>query len=232
MKHTILHIILLYITVTHNLIMVTHPSRESIFTEIYTTNFWSDTESVSGQGSNLHQTAVIRKKIPELLRNLGIQTVLDIPCGDFYWMNSVDLSFLTYIGADIVQELITQNQQLYGSPTKQFIQCDLVTGPLPKADLIICRDCLVHLPFNDILQALQTIKQSGARYLLVTTFTQRTTNYNIATAGDWRPLNMQKPPFNFPEPLTIINEECSQNGNQFTDKCLGLWLLDSITLNN
>jgi len=46
---------------------------------------------------------------------------------------------------------------------------------------------------------LRNIRRSGSAYLLVTTFPDRKENVDIIT-GNWRPLNMEKPPFNFPRP--------------------------------
>jgi hypothetical protein len=48
--------------------------------------------------------------------------------------------------------------------------------------------------------------------------------------GKWRPLNMQLPPFNFPNPICIINEKCTEGEGEFKDKSLGLWRLKDIIL--
>jgi hypothetical protein len=48
------------------------------------------------------------------------------------------------------------------------------------------------------------------------------------TTGDWRLLNLEKPPFNFPKPLQLLNEQCSEGGGQFCDKSLGLWRVQDI----
>lgn len=59
-------------------------SYNAIFTDIYKGNKWHDNESFSGSGSNLEQTKAIREILPELINNLSIKTMLDIPCGDFF----------------------------------------------------------------------------------------------------------------------------------------------------
>jgi hypothetical protein len=99
---------------------------------------------------------------------------------------------------------------------------DLTAGPLPDADLLFCRDCMVHLSNDDVLKALGTIRRSGIRYLLATTFTECDTNEDIVT-GDWRIINLEKAPFNLPPPLTIVNEHCTEGGGTYADKSLGLW---------
>ena len=81
-------------------------STEDVFTEIYRSNGWGGKDSISGMGSDAHQTRIITSKLQSLLIDLNISTMLDIPCGDFHWMKSVDLNSIDYTGADIVKELI------------------------------------------------------------------------------------------------------------------------------
>ena len=98
---------------------------------------------------------------------------------------------------------------------------------LPHCDLIFCRDCLVHFSFEEIFAAIRNFYDSGAEYLLTTTFPNRLSNYDIQT-GDWRPLNFQLAPFNFPAPLRVINEHCTEGNGKFADKSLGLWKISDI----
>ena len=64
--------------------------RESVFTRIYATNEWGSAESVSGFGSTLRETRVVRQVLPALVARYGVQTLLDIPCGDCHWMREID----------------------------------------------------------------------------------------------------------------------------------------------
>ncbi len=198
-----------------------------IFRDIYLENRWGGRRSVSGRGSDIEQTAYLSAQIPSLFRDLGINSVLDIPCGDFYWMRSVDLSGIVYTGGDIVESLVKKNQELYGSGAVRFAHLDLLVDDLPKADLIFCRDCLVHLSHGHVFKALERIAESGAKYFMTTTFPDRLENCDITT-GQWRPLNLQVEPFSFPEPIRIINEGCSENGGDYSDKSMALWSLASV----
>ncbi len=196
------------------------PIRE-VFTDIYRTNAFGGKDSRSGTGSDLIQTAEIRRRFPAFFEEFGVQSVLDIPCGDFHWMKEVELD-VDYTGADLVVEMIQKNQQLYGNEKRRFVTLDLVRDDLPKVDLVFCRDVLVHLSFHDALAALQNMKRSGSDYLLTTTFTARDSNIDIQT-GQWRPLNLEKAPFNLRPPLAIINEKCTEGDGSWGDKSLGLW---------
>ena len=71
-------------------------------------------------------------------------------------------------------------------------------------------------------QALENIKRSGSKYFMTTTFPGEETNANIDTGG-WRPLNLEKPPFQFPPPLYLLNEQCTEMDGAFADKSMGVW---------
>jgi hypothetical protein len=202
---------------------------ESVFIGYYKRNVWGDNESYSGSGSNLAQTAVIRQEIPMLVKQFACHSLLDIPCGDFYWMNHTSLTAVEYTGGDIVEELIKRNQTCYSSPTRRFVKLNLIIDPLPKVDLILCRDCLVHFSYDDIIRALKNMRSSGSHYLLTTSFVDRNYNIDIPT-GSWRPLNLQIAPFNFPAPLAAINEQCTENDGIYYDKHLSLWRFADLVL--
>ena len=73
------------------------------FERIYSTNLWSDPESRSGVGSALDATRVLRAELPKALHELDAKVLLDVPCGDFTWMEHVDLSGIEYIGGPTVR---------------------------------------------------------------------------------------------------------------------------------
>jgi SAM-dependent methyltransferase len=197
-----------------------------VFEKIYDHHHWYDAESRSGPGSNLNQTKTIRSLIPGLLRHLGVKSILDLPCGDFNWMKEVDLTPFEYAGADIVQAVVKENERRYSSLQRKFFWADITSSILPMADLVFCRDCLVHLSNRDTLLAIRNLKKSGSRYLLTTTFTNRV-NIDI-DSGDWRPINLQSLPFNFSTPLQLLNENCTEDDGIYADKSLGLWLIDQL----
>lgn len=191
----------------------------NVFAEHYRTNGWGSAESASGTGSTLDQTQVVREKLPEIVEVHAIGSILDIPCGDFNWMKMLNLP-ARYIGADVVEALIRQNQERYGNERRTFVWLDLVADELPAADLVLCRDCLFHFSFKHVMQALENIKRSNAKFLLATTNVSLERNCDIVT-GEWRRLNLQRPPFSLPEPLLLIDEKCPDPASP--DKHLALW---------
>ena len=196
--------------------------REAVFSRRYRHGGWQGDESFSGGGSSEAQTRAVRATLPELVRETGARSFLDIPCGDFHWMSGVDLGVERYIGADIVEELVDENRRRYTDDTREFVKLDLARDAIPEVDIIFCRDCLVHLSSSEILDAIRNIVRSGSRYLVTTTFAECQENAEILT-GEWRPLNLEKAPFHFPAPLRLIDEECSEYGGRYADKNLGVW---------
>jgi SAM-dependent methyltransferase len=196
-------------------------SPEQIFTSYYEKNFWGNAESVSGPGSSLDETARVRALLPELCRELGIKTFLDVPCGDFAWMRHVPLEGVHYTGGDIVAPLIAQNQERFGNDRREFIHCDLIAGSLPRVDLVMCRDCLFHLSLDDAQAAIRRIKESGSTYLLATTHPGIEENLPMLTGG-YRPVDLQLYPFAFPKPTRLVFERADA-GFADTNKALGLW---------
>jgi hypothetical protein len=62
------------------------PVMKKNLSDIYLNNSWADAESVSGRGSTMARTALIRSELPSLLASVGAQSLFDAPCGDFNWM--------------------------------------------------------------------------------------------------------------------------------------------------
>jgi SAM-dependent methyltransferase len=192
------------------------------FERIYETNLWSDPDSRSGVGSNLDSTRVLRERLPAALRQLDTRLLLDLPCGDFTWMERVDLSGIEYIGGDIVPSIVERNTQLHSRNDRRFLNLDLTSDRLPDADVLLCRDCLVHLSYANIGAVLANVARSSVRFLLTTSFPGRNDNYDVAD-GDWRALDFQAPPFSFPDPVLTIVEECQEEDGAYADKSLVAW---------
>lgn len=184
-------------------------SIEETFTWIYTNEHWKSNSSVSGTGSTVEYTENLRKELPALLEKFSIKSVLDAPCGDLNWMQHVLPTLdIDYIGVDIVKPLIEANREMFGNSRTSFMHLDLINDALPRADLLICRDCLPHLSFENTDKFLTNFVQSGIPYLLTTTHfpTSDFSNMDIQT-GDFRMINLFAAPYNFPiNPPAVIED--------------------------
>jgi len=200
---------------------------EHVFRDIYRRHHWSGSESASGAGASLDQTRELRRSLPALLSELGVATMLDLPCGDYGWMRAFELPVDRYIGADLLPEVVEPLAARFGDDRREFRVLDLTRDPLPPADLLFCRDCLVHLSYADIRRALGNAVRSGIPYLLTTTFPGGEANEDIVT-GDWRVIDLERAPFQLPPPVRILNEGCTEGGGLFADKSLGLWRTENL----
>jgi hypothetical protein len=201
----------------------------AVFDRIMAENYWQDAESVSGGGSNLRQTEKLRRELPLLLSRLQVRSLIDAPCGDFHWMRHVELGSITYTGVDVVAPLIERCQQTFAQPGREFLCRNIVTDSLPKADAIMSRDCLSHLSNVHVFDALKNFRASGTTFLIATTYPSRTRNWDIVT-GEWRPINLQIAPFNFPQPLDALVEGSTEYDGDFADKTLAVWRLEELPL--
>src|SRR5262245_52928406 len=53
---------------------------EHTFTRIFQRNGWQGAESLSGTGSDTQNTRRLVEALPALFREIGVRTLLDIPC--------------------------------------------------------------------------------------------------------------------------------------------------------
>lgn len=200
---------------------------KDIFTSFYNKNSWRGKESVSGPGSDYEQTKFLIPELDILLQELKIGSILDAPCGDFNWMRRVNLNGIRYHGVDIVDKLIESNSQKYRKRNVSFSVLDIVNDEIPTVDLVIVRDCLVHLPLKDIVKVINNIKNSKSKYLLTTNFLWEHLGCNSEIqAGGWRRINLCSEPFNFKYPDKIIIEGNIQSNDR--DKTMSLWKVEDL----
>ena len=170
-------------------------NNKDVFTEIFNTNYWNDNESKSGSVFAedvliLHQSLIIKK--------LNIKSIIDIPCGDFFWfskiINILDIEypkriFLTFVCQDVCNS----------TKKIQFKQLDLINDELPYGDLLLCRDCLFHFSFDNIKKAFENLKKSKFKYIFFMwdDFEKKNMKNQEIKTGSFRYLDLHFPPFNF-----------------------------------
>ena len=205
MKIKKIYIILFIFILFFLLLIVWYNLGNSIkFNIIQKFNLWSSKESVSGKGSEIKNTKVIRKILPEIIQKYDIKIMLDCPCGDMNYMSDIlkNNNFkIKYIGMDIVYDLIQENKKKY--PQYTFICSDIINQKLPKYDLIVMKDLLNHLSSNDIIKVLLNIKNSKSKYLLLNNNNIKKNRKNYLTpAPFWVNINWKLSPWN----LNVIEE--------------------------
>ena len=178
-------------------------SQTALSSYFYHGQWGRNGESISGPGSTLAFTASLRLMLAGLLKHLQVKTFVDAPCGDFNWMQHMDLSGINYIGLDIVPEIIAENQRRFAAKGIAFAQADICVDPLPAADLFMARDVLIHLPHASIFQFFDNFLRHDIAFLLTTSH-HHAENLDVARPGGFRPLNLLEAPFCCPKPLAVL----------------------------
>ena len=143
-----------------------------------------------------------------------------MPCGDWAWMSKLNLANIDYIGCDIVEDMITTNNQKYRNAKINFIKKNLSHDDLPEADMILVRDLLVHLKYPDIILCLNNIKKYDYKYIAITNFPKLVKNINNKFGDRWRPINFNLEPYFLPKPDFVLPDD-SQIGEYDSQKNSG-----------
>jgi len=115
-------------------------------------------ETVCGKGSQISETKLIRKLLPEIFSRYNITTIADVGCGDQNWLKLVNLTDRTYDGFDIKPR----------NKTVHEFNClsDILPNPY---DLVMCIYMLNHLYEPEAMdRAIENFKASKSRLLLST----------------------------------------------------------------
>ncbi|NGX45427.1 MAG: hypothetical protein K940chlam2_00581 [Chlamydiae bacterium] len=171
-----------------------------IFTKFYQEGIWArngEGKGSSGEGSTVENTITYRTFLQNFLKEHEIKTVVDGGCGDWEFSQELDWEGISYIGYDVVKEVIESNEKKFAKPHIQFINQSFLTEELPPADLFICKDVFQHLSTDAILAFLPNLKKF--KFCLIC----NDIDYNVeldrcgdTEVGGYRPIDLTKAPFN------------------------------------
>ena len=114
-------------------------------------------ETSCGNGSKVSETKIQRAWIPRMVDKYQIHTIADIGAGDMNWINLVKWPHpVQYTPFDLV-------------PRRKDVQkFDLIHEIPRQSDLIMCLWVLNHMPHDHARQALDNLRASNSKYLMVT----------------------------------------------------------------
>ena len=185
--------------------------KKKIFTTIYKSKHWVQNSSLlpkefisaSGHGSNINtkQHNELTFNFLELIKNYKINSILDMPCGDFLWIkNIIQNNKVDYLGVDIVDELIDNNKKLYQNENINFEISDIVDFKTSKKfDLVLIRDLFIHIKNIDITKILYNLKLMNIKYVALNSYMNEK-NIDVII-GQHRKINLLIEPFNLKEPI-------------------------------
>tara|TARA_Y100000389_G_scaffold200737_1_gene241822 strand:- start:45 stop:761 length:717 start_codon:yes stop_codon:yes gene_type:complete len=184
--------------------------KKLVFTSIYKSNHWvqkddnltKESLSISGHGSNLNtkQYFNLEKNFTKLIDDYKIESILDMPCGDFLWLHEIiKEKNIDYLGIDIVEDLIDSNKTRYKKKNFNFISSDILNFETDKKfDLIVIRDLFIHIKNSDISRIIQNIKKMNFNFIALNSYTNEK-NKDVIT-GQHRKVNLLIEPFNLKKP--------------------------------
>lgn len=166
--------------------------------------------------------AAVAAQLPGLPARLGARSLLDAPGGDLRWL--ADLPGVAVLGVDVAPAVVGRARATGGD----FRLGDLTCDPRPRAEIILCRDCFVHLSFAKLARAIANFRASGATWPLTTTSTGWRDDTDC-TDDDWRALDLTRAPFNWPASLVVLDQAYIEGDGSWADKALGLWRLGDLS---
>lgn len=136
-------------------------SLREIFSDIYERHAWGGEGEAycSGSGSTERHAARYADAVGRFVRDRGIRTIVDLGCGDFVVGRRLISPDVSYIGVDLVEELIRRNRERHGAPGVSFACLDITSDPLPDGDLCLVRQVLQHLSNDQIGAVLRNVRK-------------------------------------------------------------------------
>lgn len=179
---------------------------QETFTNIYNTGCWFNG---SGSGSHPRNTAIYRDFLSLYMKLHSIHRVVDIGCGDWQFFRLMDWSGVEYLGVDVVDSVVAQNNRCFSSEHVRFELQDVLTWTIPPTDLVLVKDVLQHWP-NELIRQFIGHLLMVPRVLITDTYvsdvssihaphehTDRSLNADIALGG-MRPVDLARHPFDMP----------------------------------
>jgi SAM-dependent methyltransferase len=136
-------------------------NRQDVFSIIYKERVFGDSPGhafYSGEGSAERFSESYCNLVGDHIAQQSIVSAVDLGCGDFRIGSKIACLVPQYLGIDIVPQLIEYNTRLYGSERIRFECLDIVSDPLPAADLCLIRQVFQHLSNAEILSVIEKLK--------------------------------------------------------------------------
>jgi hypothetical protein len=139
-------------------------SPREIFSEIYRNKSWGGEQEDFFSGYGSHAFEAVDAYVRAVRPVISGAEVVDLGCGDFMVGRHVEPMCSSYIGCDVVPELIERNKRKF--PNTEFRCLDITSDLLPAGDVVMVRQVLQHLNNKQILAFLP--KLSDFKVLVLT----------------------------------------------------------------
>lgn len=171
------------------------------FERIYEWGVWGHKGGGSGAGSDPEFTRHLAGILTSICATYRVESVADLPCGAGVWQSALWIPHLnrmgvTYEGIDVAETAIKRFQETIDT---QKLSANVRLGDLTKpfklkADLILCRDALQHLPLPECVDVLENIAVNQPKMVLIGSYINGF-NQSIPI-GSYFPIDLRQEPFN------------------------------------
>lgn len=143
-------------------------NRKSIFENIYLNREWGSNRTLSGEGTLPEAAEEYVRYLSEFLKsNKDINSILDVGHGDWKMWPRGYFDKYNYTGVDTAHQIVEECKREFSGDNIKFIEGDFLEIELPKSDVLLIKDVLIHLSDEDILRSLKKIRDF--KYSLITT---------------------------------------------------------------
>lgn len=125
----------------------------NFFIKAYERNLFGGNLSRSGPGSEGEHVKQKTQIVSDIIEGYDVKSILDIGCGDVFWMRDLFDKVTKYVGVDIVPQVIEDNKAKF--PEQEFFCKDMTTEKDlaefdNQYDLILALDVFHHLMHEEI----------------------------------------------------------------------------------
>lgn len=158
--------------------------------------------------------------LQSFIREKGIQRVCEMPSGRFTALPDA-FGTISYFGLDVDRRVVRANQHEFVGTGRKFSHIVPLYARYPHVDLLICGDFLEYLSFAEGIRVLRRmLKTARPKYLALTNCPLLLDFWDTAL-GDFRPINFQRKPYAFPEPIVQI--PLPPRNDRRADYSLAVW---------
>jgi SAM-dependent methyltransferase len=173
-------------------IMAETLDHADVFTSIYRQKHWGEG---SGGGSSEEQTAAYRQFLSDFILKKKVKSVVDLGCGYWAFNELINWHGAAYTGIDVVDAVQGQNRAKSATENRHFITGDIRTCDIPKCDLLIIKDVLIHWTNAEVITFFG--RKLPAKHILITNDDRvQEVNTDISVPGQYRDIDITKKPFN------------------------------------
>ena len=145
------------------------PTKD-VMEQVYEKKLWGDNASKYYSGDGSHHLEIVKPYVDAVTSFLksteNTLVVCDLGCGDFNVGKQLVKHTKSFIGIDIVSDLIAYNKEKFIANNLEFHCLDIAVDDLPSGDCAILRQVLQHLSNAEIQSVLR--KLTDFKYVILT----------------------------------------------------------------